>query len=35
VKEDPARAALGLATAGAIIAGLIALARSAQDDRGR
>jgi len=34
VKEDPARAALGLATAGAIIAGLIALARSAQDDRG-
>lgn len=32
VKEDPARAALGLAAAGAIIAGLIALARSAQDD---
>lgn len=32
VKEDPARTALGLATAGAIIAGLIALARSSQDD---
>jgi ElaB/YqjD/DUF883 family membrane-anchored ribosome-binding protein len=32
VKEDPARAALGLAAAGAIIAGLIAIARSSQDD---
>lgn len=31
-KEDPARAALGLAAAGAIVAGLIALARHAQDD---
>ena len=31
-KEDPARAALGLAAAGAIIAGLIALARRAQSD---
>jgi len=29
VKEDPARAALGLAAAGAIIAGLVALARQA------
>lgn len=32
VKEDPTRAALGLAAAGAIIAGLVALARQAQDD---
>jgi ElaB/YqjD/DUF883 family membrane-anchored ribosome-binding protein len=32
MKEDPARTALGLAAAGAIIAGLIAIARSAQDD---
>lgn len=32
VKEDPARAAIGLAAAGAIIAGLIALARQSQDD---
>ncbi len=31
-KEDPTRAALGLAAAGAIVAGLIALARHAQDD---
>ncbi|HEV7576338.1 MAG TPA: hypothetical protein VGO85_09855 [Caldimonas sp.] len=31
-KEEPARAALGLAAAGAIVAGLIALARHAQDD---
>ena len=31
-KEDPARAALGLAAAGAIIAGLIALTRHSQDD---
>ncbi|HEY2558219.1 MAG TPA: hypothetical protein VGI48_00750 [Caldimonas sp.] len=32
VKEDPTRAALGLAAAGAIIAGLVALARQAQSD---
>jgi ElaB/YqjD/DUF883 family membrane-anchored ribosome-binding protein len=32
VKEDPTRAALGLAAAGAIIAGLVALARHAQSD---
>jgi ElaB/YqjD/DUF883 family membrane-anchored ribosome-binding protein len=32
VKEDPARAALGLAAAGAIIAGLVALARQASAD---
>jgi ElaB/YqjD/DUF883 family membrane-anchored ribosome-binding protein len=32
VKEDPTRAALGLAAAGAIIAGLVALARQASDD---
>jgi len=32
VAEDPTRAALGLAAAGAIIAGLVALARRAQDD---
>ena len=31
-KEDPARAALGLAAAGAVIAGLIALTRHSQDD---
>jgi ElaB/YqjD/DUF883 family membrane-anchored ribosome-binding protein len=31
-KEEPARTALGLAAAGAIIAGLIALARHAEDD---
>ncbi|MEO5843313.1 MAG: hypothetical protein ABIQ33_00585 [Caldimonas sp.] len=31
-KEDPARAALGLAAAGAIIAGLIALARHSEDE---
>jgi ElaB/YqjD/DUF883 family membrane-anchored ribosome-binding protein len=31
-KEDPARAALGLAAAGAIVAGLIALVRHAQSD---
>ena len=31
-KEDPARTALGLAAAGAIIAGLIALARHSEDD---
>ena len=31
-KEDPVRAALGLAAAGAIIAGLIAMTRSSQDD---
>ena len=31
-KEDPARTALGLAAAGAIIAGLIALARRSEDD---
>jgi ElaB/YqjD/DUF883 family membrane-anchored ribosome-binding protein len=31
-KEDPTRAALGLAAAGAIVAGLIALSRSASDD---
>ena len=31
VKEDPTRAALGLAAAGAIIAGLVALARQASD----
>jgi ElaB/YqjD/DUF883 family membrane-anchored ribosome-binding protein len=31
-KEEPARAALGLAAAGAIIAGLIALARQSHDD---
>jgi ElaB/YqjD/DUF883 family membrane-anchored ribosome-binding protein len=34
VKEDPTRAALGLAAAGAIIAGLVALARQASDDSG-
>ena len=32
VKEDPTRAALGLAAAGAIIAGLVALARQASAD---
>jgi len=32
VKEDPTRAALGLAVAGAVIAGLLALVRSAQED---
>jgi len=31
-KEEPARTALGLAAAGAIIAGLIALARQSEDD---
>jgi len=31
-KEEPARTALGLAAAGAIIAGLIALARHSEDD---
>jgi len=31
-KEEPARTALGLAAAGAIVAGLIALARQSQDD---
>jgi ElaB/YqjD/DUF883 family membrane-anchored ribosome-binding protein len=31
-KEEPARTALGLAAAGAIIAGLIALARKSEDD---
>lgn len=31
-KDDPVRAALGLAAAGAIIAGLIAMTRSSQDD---
>jgi ElaB/YqjD/DUF883 family membrane-anchored ribosome-binding protein len=31
-KEDPVRAALGLAAAGAIVAGLIALTRGSQDD---
>jgi ElaB/YqjD/DUF883 family membrane-anchored ribosome-binding protein len=31
-KEDPTRAALGLAAAGAIVAGLVALARHSQDD---
>jgi ElaB/YqjD/DUF883 family membrane-anchored ribosome-binding protein len=31
-KEEPARTALGLAAAGAIIAGLIALARRSEDD---
>ncbi|MDQ6639162.1 MAG: hypothetical protein M3Z15_05795 [Pseudomonadota bacterium] len=31
-KEEPTRAAIGLAAAGAIVAGLIALARRAQDD---
>jgi ElaB/YqjD/DUF883 family membrane-anchored ribosome-binding protein len=31
VREDPARAALGLAAAGAVIAGLVALARQASD----
>ena len=31
-KEDPTRAALGVAAAGAIIAGLIALARQSEDD---
>ena len=31
-KEEPARAALGLAAAGAIIAGLIALTRQSDDD---
>ncbi|MEO8310754.1 MAG: hypothetical protein ABI520_06245 [Caldimonas sp.] len=31
-REEPARAALGLAAAGAIIAGLVALARHSQDD---
>jgi ElaB/YqjD/DUF883 family membrane-anchored ribosome-binding protein len=32
VKDDPARAAIGLAAAGALIAGLVALARSAGSD---
>ena len=32
VREDPTRAALGLAAAGAIVAGLVALARRAGDD---
>jgi ElaB/YqjD/DUF883 family membrane-anchored ribosome-binding protein len=32
VKDDPTRAALGLAAAGAIIAGLVVLARRAQSD---
>ena len=32
VTDDPVRAALGLAAAGAIVAGLIALTRSSQDD---
>jgi ElaB/YqjD/DUF883 family membrane-anchored ribosome-binding protein len=32
VKDDPTRAAIGLAAAGAIIAGLVALARHAQSD---
>lgn len=32
VKEDPTRAALGLAVAGAVVAGLLALVRRAQDD---
>jgi ElaB/YqjD/DUF883 family membrane-anchored ribosome-binding protein len=31
-KEEPARTALGLAAAGAIIAGLVALARQSEDD---
>ena len=31
-KEEPARTALGLAVAGAVIAGLIALARQSEDD---
>jgi ElaB/YqjD/DUF883 family membrane-anchored ribosome-binding protein len=31
-KEDPARAALGLAVAGAVVAGLLALVHRAQDD---
>ena len=31
-KDDPVRAAIGLAAAGAIIAGLIALTRSSDDD---
>ena len=31
-KDDPVRAALGLAAAGAIIAGLVAMTRSSQDD---
>ena len=31
-KEDPVRAALGLAAVGAIVAGLVALTRHAQDD---
>jgi ElaB/YqjD/DUF883 family membrane-anchored ribosome-binding protein len=31
-KDDPVRAALGLAAAGAIVAGLIALTRGSQDD---
>ncbi len=31
-KDEPVRAALGLAAAGAIVAGLIALTRSSQDD---
>ena len=32
VKDDPARAALGLAAAGAIVAGLLALIRHSGDD---
>jgi ElaB/YqjD/DUF883 family membrane-anchored ribosome-binding protein len=32
VTEDPTRAALGLAAAGAVVAGLLALIRNAQDD---
>jgi hypothetical protein len=32
VKDDPARAALGLAVAGAVVVGLLALIRRSEDD---